>query len=156
MPRKYGAFGTVGPAAGFRWSEVDCNGGECKLPSDRQSRKRFRKQARALNMLRAVVRIAFRTRHVIISVNSWHRCAAYNRSIGGATQSQHVECRATDIVVFVGRGAGLRRLSPERVAQLAAKVPAFRKGGIGWYDSRHGNFTHVDHRPNGPARWVNG
>ena len=153
MP-KYGPYGTVGPARGFTWDEVRCNCGNCPLPTDEESRRRFRIQARALNALRGRVRLAKRVKRVRITVNSWYRCAAYNRRIGGATFSEHVARRATDIQVFYGRAG--RKLPPHRVARLAALVWRFRKGGIGWYDQAHGAFTHVDHRPNGPARWVNG
>jgi hypothetical protein len=34
-------------------------------------------------------------------------------------------------------------------ARFADGIPAFHRGGIGTYKT----FTHVDHRPDGPARW---
>lgn len=149
--RKYGVAGTVGPAVRFTWAEVESHDG--KMPPTVTHRRRTVVQARLLNKLRKHIAehysVSFGS--VAIVVNSWYRSPAYNASIGGARFSQHVEARATDIVVYVGR----KRLSPRKVAELAEAVPEFRRGGIGWYDAEHGNFTHLDHRPNGPARWVN-
>ena len=147
---KYGVNGTVGPAIRFVWSETDCTDGS-KVPS--HLRDRVVTQARALNKLRKVVAKHYGVKFsdVRISVNSWYRSPEYNASIGGATQSQHVEARATDINIFVEK----TRLNPSTVAELAEAVPEFKLGGIGWYDESHGSFTHVDHRPNGPARWKN-
>lgn len=150
MRPKYGMFGTVGPARGFTWDEVRCTDGS--LPKSRKMRWRFNRQARLLNKLRERISRENGGKPVRIVVNSWYRSPAYNQSIGGATQSQHVEGRATDIQVFVG----LRQVAPWRVAIIAAGVKAFERGGIGWYNKSHGYFTHVDHRPNGPARWTNG
>lgn len=154
--RKYGVNGTVGPARGFTWSEVDDGYG--KLPSTQDGLRRVVRQARLLNQLRAYIagRYDVPKKNVGIGVNSWYRSGPYNRAIGGASQSQHVEARATDIVVVVKRKNGrVVRLSPAWVGKLAAAgVPAFRDGGIGVYGPAEGNFTHVDHRPNGPARWT--
>lgn len=148
---KYGLRGTVGPAVRFTWSEVESTDG--KMPPTIEHRKRAVKQAQLLNVLRKSISKHYRVSFsdVAINVNSWYRSPAYNALIGGAKFSQHVEARATDIVVYVNG----KRLTPRKVAELAESVPAFRAGGIGWYDAEHGNFTHVDHRPNGPSRWVN-
>lgn len=148
----FGLYGSKGPARGFVWSEVDCNCGKCVLPVDRLSRVLIRKQAKYLNRLRAVIRIAEKTSKVSLRVNSWYRCAAYNKQIGGVSNSQHLSGIATDIQVF----ANGKRVNPARVGVLAARVAAFKRGGIGVYDANHGLFTHVDSRKNGPARWVNG
>jgi uncharacterized protein YcbK (DUF882 family) len=153
--RKYGAFGSIGPAKGFTWNEVRCTDGT--LPNDRQSRKRFRRQARNLNKFRALIKKHYKgATRVSINVNSWYRSYAYNASIGGAKASQHVQCRATDITVTVYFKGHHVKVSPKTVAALAEGLPLFANGGIGWYDVDHGNFTHVDSRPDGPARWVNG
>lgn len=147
----YGRDGSIGPAVRFTWAEAACKDGTA-VPAE--LRGAAAAQGRYLNELRKVIAdehdVTFAD--VLISVTSWYRTPAYNRLIGGAVDSQHMRGIATDITVRVNN----KRLSPESVAALAEKVPAFRKGGIGWYDRRHGNFTHVDHRPNGPARWVNG
>ncbi|HEX2949328.1 MAG TPA: D-Ala-D-Ala carboxypeptidase family metallohydrolase [Armatimonadota bacterium] len=76
-----------------------------------------------------------------VHLNCGYRCPRHNASVGGAPHSQHMEGRAADIVV--------PGMSPSQVARYAELIPAFRNGGIGIYDT----FTHVDIRPNGPARW---
>lgn len=148
---KYGVRGTVGPAVRFTWSEVES--GDGKMPPTKVHRRRVVVQAKLLNQLRKVIAKHYRVSFADVSINanSWYRSPEYNAQIGGARFSQHVEARATDIVVIVNG----TRLHPRKVAELAEAVPAFKNGGIGWYDAEHGNFTHVDHRPDGPARWVN-
>jgi len=156
--RKYGKYGKIGPAYGFTWDEVRCTDGT--LPLDDASRARHHKQAVNLNRLRARVRDAhggrLKVKRVSVRVNSWYRSPSYNKKIGGSLYSQHKYSRATDVTITVYYRSGkVSKVHPRRVAELAAKVKAFRNGGIGWYDAAHGNFTHVDHRPNGPARWIN-
>ena len=145
---RYGLFGSVGPARGFTWGEVRCTDGS--LPLTLTMRRRYRRQARNLNRLRKAAAKQHGVRqpyaHVSISVNSWYRSPSFNESIGGAPFSQHVQGRATDINVRVFG----KVLSPVEVAAIAGRaVPAFSRGGIGVYPG----FCHVDHRPNGPARW---
>ena len=74
-----------------------------------------------------------------VTVNSGYRTEAYNRKVGGAARSQHVQGTAADIVV---KGA-----SPLEVAQYAEYLQP-SAGGIGVYPS----FTHVDTRGN-RSRW---
>lgn len=141
---KYGVWGTVGPARGFTWDEVRCTDGS--LPTSRLLRRRFVHQARLLNRLRSQAKKQLGARRVSVAVNSWYRSPAYNKKIGGATASQHVFGRATDIVLTVDG----KKLHPAMTAKLAERVRGFRNGGIGTYKT----FTHVDHRPDGPARWT--
>ena len=76
-----------------------------------------------------------------VAVHSGHRCAAYNKRVGGAPRSKHLTGDAADITV-----AGH---TPDQVQDyLLAKYPG--RYGIGRYNT----FTHVDVRP-GPARWDN-
>lgn len=147
---KYGFNGTVGPAVRFTWAETESGDGEPVKGVVKQNAVR---QARYLNELRKNIAKHYGVSFgdVSIGVNSWYRSPSYNNKIGGAKLSQHMSGKATDITVAVNGG----RLHPRKVAELAESVPAFRKGGIGWYDAAHGNFTHVDHRGDGPARWVN-
>lgn len=76
-----------------------------------------------------------------IHVNSAFRCQAHNKAIGGVFGSFHCLGKAADIVID--------GLTPQEVADLAAKIDVFRYGGIGIYN----NFTHLDVRGT-PARWT--
>ena len=76
-----------------------------------------------------------------VYVNSGCRCPAHNASIGGSPKSQHMRGRAADVVV--------ENYNPAQVADIAERIPVFRRGGIGIY----GSFVHLDTRRNGPARW---
>lgn len=155
LRKKYGAYGKIGPARGFTWSEVRCTDGTLNLRAF--MRQRYRRQGKNLNRLRRIIKADHPNAiRIAITVNSWYRSPAYNASIGGAQFSQHVVGRATDIRAFIVKRSGTEQLDPYEVAKYAARVKAFRQGGIGVYDRKHGNFTHVDHRPNGPARWTNG
>ena len=75
-----------------------------------------------------------------ITVHSAHRCEAYNRKVGGATDSQHLRGRAVDFTV-----AGV--FPDEVYAYLVSRYP--NAYGVGSYRS----FTHFDTRSDGPARW---
>jgi len=68
-----------------------------------------------------------------VVITSGYRSKTYNRKVGGADGSQHIEGRAADIKVI---GVGM-----EEIARAAIKA-GFR--GIGIY----GNFVHVDVRRN--------
>ena len=76
-----------------------------------------------------------------VTINSAYRTESYNKKIGGATKSQHVNGTAADIVV---KGA-----TPLEVAQYVEHIMP-DSGGIGVYQS----FTHVDVRAN-RSRWDN-
>ena len=74
-----------------------------------------------------------------VVIHSGYRTPAYNRKVGGARYSQHIQGTAADIAV---RGA-----SPLLVGQIAEHYLQSR-GGIGVYQT----FTHVDTRTS-RARW---
>ena len=76
-----------------------------------------------------------------VTINSAYRTESYNKKIGGATKSQHVNGTAADIVV---KGA-----TPLEVAQYVEHIMPV-SGGIGVYQS----FTHVDVRAS-RSRWDN-
>lgn len=78
---------------------------------------------------------------VAVTINSAYRTESYNKKIGGATKSQHVNGTAADIVV---KGA-----TPLEVAQYVEHIMP-DSGGIGVYQS----FTHVDVRAS-RSRWDN-
>lgn len=154
----YGPYGRIGPAVGFTWGEVRCADGT--LPTGLTFRRRVVRQARQLNVVRAGIanRFGVKFTDVSIQVLSWYRSPAYNRRIGGASNSQHLYGRATDLRITVRMKDGRRvTLKPRFVFLLAAAYStAFKNGGRGWYDAAHGLFTHLDTRTNGPATWVNG
>ena len=74
-----------------------------------------------------------------IIINSGYRCPQRNSAVGGSPTSRHMQGRAVDIRVT--------GMTPRQVAAAAEKIPAFR--GIGTYST----FTHLDTRPEAPARW---
>lgn len=78
-----------------------------------------------------------------ITVNSGVRCLVHNSNVGGATNSRHRTkyADAADIVV--------KNVSPGEVhSYLSGLYPD--RYGLGSYNT----FTHIDVRPNGPARWT--
>jgi len=78
-----------------------------------------------------------------IRIISGYRHPEYNRKIGGARKSQHMQAKAADIKV--------RGMEPKDVADVvdkAMKSGHLKKGGVGRYIS----FTHIDIRGNN-ARW---
>ena len=82
---------------------------------------------------------------VSITVNSGYRSPMYNKSIGGASKSQHLLGKACD---FTAKG-----LTPYEVAETLESLMQgglIINGGLGEYDT----FTHYDIR-NKPARWDN-
>ena len=78
---------------------------------------------------------------VAVTINSGYRTSAYNKKVGGATNSQHVKGTAADIVA--------KGIDPLTVAQYAEYLMP-NSGGIGVYRT----FTHVDVRAN-RSRWDN-
>lgn len=76
-----------------------------------------------------------------IIVTSGVRCEEHNRDVGGVLDSKHLTGEAADIVI--------RDVAPEEIAREAVKIPDFRRGGIGVYNT----FIHLDVRSDGPARW---
>jgi len=78
-----------------------------------------------------------------IKINSGYRTEAYNKRIGGASRSQHVQCTAADIVVM--------GFTPKYVQDSIEKLITEGKmaeGGMGRYQT----FTHYDVRGR-RSRW---
>ena len=74
-----------------------------------------------------------------VTITSAYRTPPHNKSVGGASCSQHLYGKAADIKV--------KDVSPEKVAAYAEKLLP-NKGGIGIYKT----FTHIDVRA-GKSRW---
>jgi peptidoglycan hydrolase-like protein with peptidoglycan-binding domain len=105
-----------------------------------------------------------------VIITSGYRCPAHNRAVRGARLSQHLHGNAADIVVAAAATqdeAAAKNVTSKTNPELIVHVPA-RDGssyltpdivvdaaktlgfpGVGRYQG----FTHVDVRPNGPARW---
>jgi uncharacterized protein YcbK (DUF882 family) len=77
-----------------------------------------------------------------VIVHDGYRCPEHNKDVGGVGRSEHLEGNAADI--------DIPPLTLQQMYQIAIKIPQFRNGGIGVYDS---NFLHVDVR-NHLARWA--
>ena len=73
-----------------------------------------------------------------IIITSGYRCPAHNRAVRGSPNSQHMKGNAADIIVS--------GVSPDEVA---TKAEALGFPGVG----RYAEFTHVDVRSGGWARW---
>lgn len=76
-----------------------------------------------------------------VTVHSGHRCKAYNASVGGVSNSQHILGTACDFTV--------KGVTNNDVQEYVLKK---YKGSFGI--GRYRNFTHIDVRP-GMARWDN-
>lgn len=78
-----------------------------------------------------------------IIINSAYRSPVYNRSIGGAVNSQHLGGKAADVVID--------GVTPDEVADaidFLIEVGLMKEGGLGRYNT----FTHYDIRGT-KARW---
>ena len=117
----------------FSKSEFDCKCG-CEMPKDVLNN--VQKLANQLQIIRDKV-------NVPITINSAYRCPKHNSIIGGAKSSQHLQGKASDIVI--------EGYSNEDVADLIEGLIAsgdILQGGLGRYNT----FTHYDIRKT-KARW---
>ena len=78
-----------------------------------------------------------------VRINSAYRTPKYNKKVGGASKSQHLLCKAADIVV-----AGVTPLEVAETIERLIKEKKMMQGGIGIYNT----FTHYDIR-GVKARW---
>jgi uncharacterized protein YcbK (DUF882 family) len=136
-----------GPSKNFTWPEVTRGHGRAPIAV----RRRAITHAKNLERLRAAINMA-RRRHGLkptgIHILSWWRPEWYNRKIGGARYSRHIQGDATDISL-----QEVNRLMPWRGGNrefdaLANRI--FAHGGFGQYP---GGSRHVDSRGY-KARWT--
>lgn len=117
----------------FSKSEFMCSCG-CEMP--KEVLNNVQKLANQLQIIRNKV-------NVPITINSAYRCPKHNSIIGGAKSSQHLQGKASDIVI--------EGYSNDDVADLIEELIAsgdILQGGLGRYNS----FTHYDIRKT-KARW---
>lgn len=117
----------------FNREEFDCNDGSIVPHSLMQN----------LSVLVANLEVLRNHLEEPIRVNSGYRTVKYNKSIGGAPNSQHLLAKAADIAV--------KSKTPKQLAAIIEKLITQKKvkfGGIGIYPG----FIHVDVRKN-KARW---
>lgn len=84
------------------------------------------------------VRVHFGAR---VDITSPCRCKPYNAYVGGAEDSQHPLARAEDFTVASVPAHEVQSYLHQRYPNMY---------GIGSYE----DFTHLDTRTNGPARWT--
>jgi uncharacterized protein YcbK (DUF882 family) len=79
------------------------------------------------------------------TILSSYRSPEYNRTVGGAAQSQHLQFNALDITI---KGVSAKRVY-ERLLQW--RLEGRFKGGIGYYPSS--GFVHIDTRGRNATWW---
>lgn len=125
----------------FTWAEAACHDGTAVPPQLR---------ANALRLAHVLERIRRMVGGAIVPI-SWYRTLEYNRRVGGALHSRHMEADAADI-----RPANLRDLKG-----LIMCVDIMIDGGelqeLGGY-GKYPGWIHVDTRPRPAdghiARWI--
>ena len=119
----------------FSKSEFDCKCG-CDMPQ--HIFENVKKLASQLQVIRNVIGQP-------IDINSGYRCPEHNSkpSVGGSKTSQHIQGKASDIVV--------KDVNPDDVVHLVEQLIDAGEINIGAI-GRYNNFTHVDIRDN-KARW---
>jgi hypothetical protein len=123
----------------FQPHELRFLGGSHYLPSGRASGKNTLPPKAMLKNMERLARAADEIRREFgqpIRILSAYRSPAYNKAVGGASQSHHMRFQALDLAPMRGS-----------VAQLRAACVKVRKaggftGGIGRYSS----FIHIDNR----------
>lgn len=122
---------TSGPSPHLSWSELDCHSG---VPYPRRWLARATALAREFEAVRALC--GGRP----IRVLSGYRTTKYNRQVGGAVRSQHIQGRALDIT-----GLGTLTLAELQAAvvEMTNRPGRTALRGLGIYPT----FIHIDIRP---------
>jgi len=117
----------------FNKSEFECKCKNCVMPSEVLANIKL--VAINLQILRDYV-------DAPITVNSAYRCPKHNKSIGGASRSQHILGKASDIVVH--------GYTPDEVYSIVQNLRRnpLLKGVIFQGLGRYNTFLHVDIREN--------
>lgn len=119
----------------FRLSEFACNDA-AKTPVPAKLVCNVLELAKQLQVIRDTIGEP-------IILNSAYRTPAYNKSIGGAANSMHLQAKAAD--------CRTKNLTPKQFAAIVEQLIAEKKikiGGIGIYKT----FCHIDTRST-KARW---
>lgn len=82
-----------------------------------------------------------------IIVNSGYRCTTLNRSVGGASTSQHLRGEAADIV-----GTSRSKSESKRIFELAISMNLPFDQIIYEHDSSGNYWVHISHKRNGGNR----
>lgn len=88
---------------------------------------------------------------IAVHINSGYRCPRHNTDIGSKPDSTHVLGMAADHWMEYVYGDGTRKRVPDDEIADYYELRYPGELGIGRYENR----THVDNRPDGPARWDN-
>lgn len=128
-----------GPSEHLSWAEMACRNG-VEYPQEWRS-------TRAVELARAFERVRELCGFALI-VDSAYRTPAYNRYVGGAKDSQHVQGRALDLVPSP---PGKKALIALRGAVERAKSEGLIRG-VGFYSG----FIHIDTRPGSNKTWHGG
>ena len=112
----------------FFWSEFACRDGT-PYPAEWATERLY-------PLVEALERIRWQTKNPI-QIVSGYRTLEYNRKIGGAKHSQHLEGRAVDIVGLGETPVTMKALLEDLIRQ--GEIPP---GGIGLYPT----FLHYDQR----------
>ena len=84
-----------------------------------------------------------------LHVSSGFRTEGYNRRIGGARRSQHVQGRALDLIPSVRGAVAMRKALVELEIAAVDARDAGLITGIGFYH----DFVHIDTRPGRKVTW---
>ena len=118
----------------FSWAEANCKDGT-PVPIELHNN--------AIEVANQIEVLRFALGGIPIHVNSWYRTKEYNKSIGGAKQSQHLLAKATDIWV-----TGLTPVTIYTLIEALIRLGKMKQGGLGLYNT----FCHYDIRGD-ISRW---
>lgn len=91
----------------------------------------------ALNLIREFVGVP-------VIINSTFRGVNYNKQVGGAENSYHLQGRAVDFKFKINNKQNLKKVADSiRRGDLMSKLSHLGVRGFGFY----GNFIHIDNRP---------